>query len=142
MVSFDGRVVAAAFGVPPRWVDTIQGAELWAVQMALASAVFPDRIYTDCKTVQVGVQQLSQWAGSSSRRYARVWSVIHVGLDGGACASMVQWIPAHTSRDRIDEVSCSDGTVVTEAMWCANQMADLLAKQAAESVRHLPATCL
>ena len=44
------------------------------------------------------------------------------------------------SRDRIDEVSCSDGAAVTEAMWCANQMADLLAKQAAESVQHLPAT--
>ena len=49
-----GDLVAAAFGVPPFWVDTIQGAELWAVQMTLAAVVFPSAIYTDCKTVQLG----------------------------------------------------------------------------------------
>ena len=62
------EVVAAAFGVPPRWVDTIQGAELWALQMALAEVFFPKAIYTDCRTVQQGVQQGTQWLHSSKRR--------------------------------------------------------------------------
>ncbi len=36
-----GNVMAAAHGVPPAWVNTIQGAELWAVQMVLSNVVFP-----------------------------------------------------------------------------------------------------
>lgn len=131
-----GDLVAAAFGVPPLWVDTIQGAELWAVQMTLAAVVFPSAIYTDCKTVQLGVRQEAQWAGSSKRRYARIWQVIHSGLDDGAAAGSVIWMPAHTSQDRIGEAKCSDGMPISADMWCANQLVDLLAKQAAESVRH------
>ena len=34
----DGEWVAAAHGLPPKWVDTIQGAELWAILMALHPA--------------------------------------------------------------------------------------------------------
>ena len=69
-VAFDvqGAIVAAAYGVPPLWVDTIQGAELWAVQMVLASMTLPEKIYTDCKTVQMGVNASAAWAGSSKRR--------------------------------------------------------------------------
>ena len=36
----DGRVAAAAKGRPPGWVDTIYGAELWAVQMVVLH-IFP-----------------------------------------------------------------------------------------------------
>ena len=41
-----GDLIASATGVPPRWVDTIQGAELWAVRMALLHVAFPDVFYT------------------------------------------------------------------------------------------------
>jgi hypothetical protein len=44
----DGEILAAAFGVPPKWVDSIQGAELWAVRMALQSVLLPNKLYTDC----------------------------------------------------------------------------------------------
>ena len=131
-----GSLVAAAYGVPPVWVDSIQGAELWAVQMTLSSVVFPSAIYTDCKTVQLGVRKEAQWVGSSKRRYARMWLVIHSGLDNGGASESVVWMPAHTSADRIGEAKCSDGSTLTEHMWYANQLVDLLAKQAAESVRH------
>ena len=40
-------------------------------------------------------------------------------------------MPAHTARERIGEAKCGDGSVIDEHMWCANQMADLLAKQGA-----------
>ena len=137
-VAFDpqGKVVAVAYGVPPSWVDTIQGAELWAVQMVLASMPLPQRIFTDCKTVQVGVRSSAQWASSAKRRYARIWTVVHAGLDGGDEAHRVVWMPAHTSRDRIGEAKCGDGSVVDEHMWSANQLADLLAKRGAAQVAH------
>ena len=123
--------MAAAYGVSPAWVDTIQGAELWAVQMVLASVSLPQKIYTDCKTVQLGVNASAAWARSSKRRYARIWTVLHVGLDHGDEAGRVVWMPAHTARSRVGEVKCGDGSAVTEHMWAANQLADLLAKEGA-----------
>ncbi len=42
IITRSGDLVAAAFGVPPKWVDTIQCAELWAVQMALSHVAFPE----------------------------------------------------------------------------------------------------
>ena len=44
-------------------------------------------------------------------------------------------MPAHTCASSVGSVVCSDGTVLTEAMRCANDMADGLAKRAAETVR-------
>ncbi len=44
-----GNVMAAAHGVPPPWVNTIQGAELWAVKMVWSNVVFPSHVFTDCK---------------------------------------------------------------------------------------------
>ena len=29
----DDELLAAAYGVPPEWIDTTQGAELWAVRV-------------------------------------------------------------------------------------------------------------
>ena len=77
----DGEMFAAAFGVPPEWVDTIQGAELWAVQMALLHAPFPDRLYTDCDSVRSGVSRSVEWTHSSKRKYARIWIVVSSQLD-------------------------------------------------------------
>eukprot|EP00973_Karenia_brevis_P087305 12104536-Karenia_brevis.AAC.1 len=53
----DDNLISAAFGAPPKWVDSIQGAELWAVQVALATALFPKALFTDCQTVQTGVRR-------------------------------------------------------------------------------------
>jgi hypothetical protein len=82
-VAFDqsGEILAAAYGVHTFWVDTIQGAELWAVHMVIASMSLPEVLFTDCKTVQEGVRNTAQWAGSSKRRYAMIWTVLHAGLD-------------------------------------------------------------
>ena len=43
---------------------------------------------------------------------------------------------ADIARGRIGETKCDDGTTVDEVMWCAYQLADLLAKNAAETVAH------
>ena len=39
-----GKIVAVAFGVSPRWVDTMQVAELWAVHMALQTVPLPSEL--------------------------------------------------------------------------------------------------
>ena len=52
------EVIAAARGCPPGYVDTIYGAELWAVQMVVIRA-FPGsvRVLIDCESVRLGCQQ-------------------------------------------------------------------------------------
>ena len=101
--------------------------------MALQSVTFPKGLYTDCDSVRVGFTRGSKWAGSSKRRYARVWTSLYALVDEGE--QWVHWIPAHTSEASIDSAVCSDGSVVDEIKWHANQMADLLAKDAAEAAR-------
>ena len=44
VLEFDGEVVVAAFGVPPGWADTMQGAEVRAVQMVLASLPMLEKV--------------------------------------------------------------------------------------------------
>ena len=61
-----------------------------------------------------------------------------MGLDQGEEAGRVVWVPAHTARSRIGEAKCGDGTTVSEHMWAANQLADLLAKKGAGMVAHSP----
>ena len=48
---------------------------------------------------------------------------------------VVYSIPAHAAASDIGKKVCSDGCIVSEDMWCANQMVDLLAKDAAALVR-------
>jgi hypothetical protein len=133
VIDADGELVAAAYGVPPEWVDTIQGAELWAVRVALLCAAFPSRLFTDCMSVKIGVGQPMEWARSSKRKLGRVFLIVAEQLEG--TIDVVQWMPAHTNEDAIGRKQCSDGSVITDTMWRSNQLVDLMAKHAAESVR-------
>ena len=134
VLSPEGVFIAAAYGTPPKWVDTIQGAELWAVQMALMHVAFPDRVLTDCDSVRIGVRKCRSWAQSSKRRYSRIWSAIALQLEDDA--EIVEWMPAHTSKSSIGQVITSTGKYVTEDMWYANQIVDFLAKEGASSIRY------
>ena len=122
-----GNVVAAAYGVP-RDVNTIQGAELWALKQALTFVPFPVAIYVDCKTVVDGVRSGHQWIYSSKRRYHQHWVSIYHALDAGELAERVVWVPAHISEARIGEVLCGSGTPITRDMWLGNKLVDELAK--------------
>lgn len=126
--------MAAAHGVPPQWVDAIQGAELWAVQCAVRSAVFLERVYTDCDPVRLGTKQPLSLAGSAKRRFARIWLVIASNLDDQP--DIVQWVLAHASSSAVGQRQCSDGRALTELFWTANQLVDALAKHSAEACRH------
>ena len=133
VVDCDGVLVAAAFGVPPRWLSTIQGAELWAVCMALQHVAFPEKLLTDCDSVRLGLKQPREWASSSKRRLARLWTLVHNQVEGDH--DLVHWMPAHTSESSIGQKMCSDGVPVSQERWCANQIVDLLAKDAADGHR-------
>ena len=84
-------------------------------------------------SVKLGVRRSSEWAGSSKRRMASVWSVVVDQLDSNC--DIVEWMPAHTSKAAIGQTYCSDGQPVCDLKWSSNQLVDLLAKAAAESVR-------
>ena len=81
-----GKLVAAAYGVPPKDVNTIQGAELWALKQALTFVPSPVAIYVDCKTVVDGVRSGHHWIYSSKRRYHQHWVTIFQALDAGESA--------------------------------------------------------
>ena len=137
-IDAEGTVLAAAYGVPPRWVDSIQGAELWAVHMALQTFALPSKLYTDCQAVQKGVQLGLGWAQGAHRRYSRIWTALHFLLDEGQQAQLVLWMPAHTCKASVGGMRCSDGTPLTHTMRCANDIADVLAKEAASSIAMSP----
>ena len=136
VVGPEGEYMSAAYGVPPKWLTTIQGAELWAVQMALQHVTFPESLYTDCDSVRLGTRMGREWANSPKRRLARVWNVIYGQLEDEH--DLVHWMPAHTSAASIGSVCCSNGQEVDELKWDSNQLVDILAKEGADFIRLTP----
>ena len=113
-----------AFAAFPKDVNTIQGAELWALKQALTFVPFLVAIYVDCKTVVDGVRSGHHWIYSSKRRYHQHWVTIFQALDAGESADRVVWVPAHISEARIGEVVCGDGAPITRDMWLGNKLVD------------------
>ena len=67
------------------------------------------------------------------------WTLFNFGFDHGEGAGPIVLMPAHTAHSRVGEVRCGDDSVVGEHVLVANQLADLLPKQGAKLVAHLPA---
>ena len=132
--SAEGEIVAAAHGVPPGWVDSIQGAELWAVRMATAHTEFCASYRVDCETVQKGFSRGREWACAGRRRYARIWAPVFASLDGQDEAQIV-WMPAHTLSSDVGSKVLSDGSLLTHEDRDTNAEADKLAKEAAATCR-------
>ena len=138
VIDEDGSVLASARGVPPEYIDTIQGAELWAIKMALLHITFPKALYTDCESVRTGLYKGFAWAESAKRRYSRVWtSTINMIEELG---KIVHWMPVHITESSVGEVRCSDLERVDQTKWWSNQIVDWLAKYAAEGIR-VPVAC-
>jgi len=132
----EGQVVAAARGCPPAYIDTIYGAELWAVQMVVTRALAGmARIVTDCESVQTGCKQGSKTTTAPGRVYARTWAVVHASGDEGDLQIPVVWMPAHTTACQIGSVVKSDGTLLSALDRDANDLADKGAKVAATGRR-------
>ena len=132
----DGRVRAAARGCPPAYIDTIYGAELWAVQMVVIRAFAGmARVITDCESVRVGCQSGSKRTTGPGSVYARTWAAVHATGDEGELEVPVVWMPAHTALWQIDTAVKSDGTFLSALDRDANDLADKGAKVAASSRR-------
>ena len=136
ILGLDGGVVAAARGCPPAWIDTIYGAELWAVQMVVIR-MLPGaaRVITDCASVKIGCEQGQKWTTAPGRVYARVWAVVHATGDDGDLSTPVVWMPAHTSQWQVGEAFKSDGTTLSDKDREANDLVDRFAKVAAAGRR-------
>ena len=132
-----GAIIAAARGVPPPWVSTIHGAELWALQMAVLHGLPGSAYRTDCLAVVDVHAQGRQAATSAARYYARIWNVIFTALDDAETVDLA-WMPAHTKVHDVGRLFLSNGELLTEADRRANAEADRLAKLSAAETRVPP----
>ena len=140
----EGLVVAAAYGVPPPWVRTIHGAELWACFAALrcslpGAAYRPDRL-----AVVLTFRRGRQFATRPSVALARLWRLVYTECDDYDCPERdidLQWIPAHTAADDVGVLQLSSGAFLTAADRQGNMMADDLAKRGA-ALHRLPEAVL
>jgi hypothetical protein len=72
----DGQLTAKAYGTPPAWIDTVPGAETWALAAAIEHSMAGVKIWSDCKSVVNRLKGGRAAATCSSVKLARVWSKI------------------------------------------------------------------
>lgn len=106
-VDDDGEVTTAANGVPPDLVDTIGGAEAWAVHEITMRARSGTGFRVDCKPCVDMVASWAKVATSGKRMLARAYKMLFGAMD--AAAEMVVWMPAHTTEDDVGRKLPSNG---------------------------------
>ena len=139
-VSPCGDLLGVAHGVPPHWVDSAPGAELWALRVVLGLCSQPPPIVTDCMGLLHGMQAGESISCGPKRSHARTWGMIFNVLDGVGshrlAADRIVWMPAHgAAASTINVAVKSDGTVVTARDWRSNRLVDAAAKLAASEDR-------
>ena len=77
----EGSVTGSAHGTPPAWVDTVYGAELWALGQATRLAMPGTAFRTDCLSVLKVFQSGKRMACSGKCKLARIWNGIFAALD-------------------------------------------------------------
>ncbi len=128
-------VRASAFGTPPDWIDNMNAAEAWAIQMAITVAV-PLAVYTaDSLEFVRAMERGKKWVTAAARPNARVWGQLCTVFDSEVDIERVRWMPSHKSEAQAGRYLRSDGQRVTLLDVRANAIADKLAKRGAESVR-------
>ena len=134
----EGNVIAKAFGTPPAWIDTVPGAEAWAVVEALRNSVPGIIIWSECLSVVNRFKAGRKSATASKVRLARLWSIIFdlcEDLPQHQRAGMLNWIPAHTAEWTVGSKRKGDGSKLTKTDREGNAAADLLAKRGANCHR-------
>ena len=134
----DGKLRAAACGVPPPWIRTIHGAELWAF-FAAARISLPGVSYrTDRKAVLDTFRAGRKEATAASVELARLWRLVFDAFDDLVDPSNsvdLFWMPAHTKPSDVGEALLSNGQPLTARDRAANDAADFLAKRGAQTHR-------
>jgi hypothetical protein len=132
MAAYDeaGNLTAAAHGRPPGWIRGIHTTELWGLFMGAQSSDPFSPLLVDCMSVQKGSMNGSDWAGSPSRKYARVWSPVASILEDDA--SRVVWMPAHCAAEHEGLKSLSNGQLLSRRHRTGNAAVDGFAKEIAK----------
>ena len=124
-----GTVRASANGVPPQWVDSIFGAESWAILQVVTHAVSPPKIHTDCLSALTVIAAGRALAVGAGRKTARAWTAFFAATDDVPLQD-IAWMPAHTSAADIGIKMLSNGTPLSWLDRRGNELADELAKKA------------
>ena len=137
VIDADGGVVAAAYGVPPPWIQGIEGAEAWALFQSLLVTIPPlCRYWPDCLPVHLAIQKGPQVAEDPKNVLARVHGMILTALED-ASLSLIGWMPSHLTLGDLDFQLAvkSDGSLVNVRGLQGNKLADELAKRGVEHHR-------
>ncbi len=133
-VDAEANVIAAAHGVPPKWVDSIPGAEAWALIQA-ANVACPGSVYkSDCLSVLKAVRAGPTKSTAHDRPLARVMGRLLATFDGDDEAATLVWLPGHSTSADVGRAALSDGTLLTATDHAMNARADGLANAAARAV--------
>ena len=134
-----GNHIGAASGVAPSWIDSISGAEAWALLMAARAAAPGSNYVTDSLTCVGSYRKGARWALAPDRPLARVWKLLFETLGRTASPAAEQpritWMPSHTTVASVGAVRKSDDTWLTHTDRNANAVADALANAAAHGAR-------
>ena len=134
----DGTVTAKAHGTPPSWIDSVPGAETWALCEALRNSAPGAAIWSDCLAVVKRLKSGRRAATASNVKLARLWHTIFNLCDtfsDPATQIRLEWMPAHTAKWQIGKTRKGDGAKLTEQDRAGNEAADELAKRGAKSHR-------
>ncbi len=134
-----GQVVASACGAPPPWIDSVAGAEAWALVQA-ATAAKPGAVFkTDCQAVLKAVTAGRARATAHDRPLARVMGLLHARFDDPSHVASLVWMLGHSTKTDVGRAVLSDGSFLSSMDLVANARADRLAKSAAAEWRASPA---
>ena len=131
----DGSVRAAAFGVPPPWIRSIHGAEMWAFFAALRCAIPGVAFRSDRQAVVDTFRRGAHVATGASVEHARLWILIYAACDdyeNPHTDLTLEWMLAHTTEAHVGVASLSNGQLLTTHDRAGNALADTLAKRGAE----------
>ena len=134
----DDIPVALAAATPPPWIDTIPGAEAWALFVVLNNCMDLPKVTTDCLGNRRTLLGGQEYATASGRPLARIWAAIFACCEDALLSQldeMLTWGPAHTSWATLGSRLKSDGSPLSAIDWRANGVADAAAKLAANKHR-------
>ena len=127
-----GNITASAYGAPATWIDTVYGAELWALWQAARLAAPGTSFRTDCLSVLQVFKSGQRAACSSSCKLARVWHGVFAAFDDQDTALVdIAWMQSHTTVADVGVSALSNGETLTADDRLGNEEADRLAKLAA-----------
>ena len=115
----------------PWWADGIYGAELWALLNAAQVACPGSTYHVDCKAVQQGTRNGTQWAQASARKLGRAWIPLSLALEG--YPDSVVWMPAHCTNSAAGSRVLSDGRLLSRVDIAMNDLVDSMAKREASA---------